>query len=116
MVATCDEFLITINEYPLTVITLGKTRLKDNPSLLDKICPGSILLAKICYQISFAIVAKEIIEKKLCPKITYKYRKNRKNNKSNKNQDLVKKEAKKDPEMSANIAKITNITRIFFAS
>ena len=34
----------------------------------------------------FAIVAKEIIEKKLCKKITYKYRKNRKNNKSNKNQ------------------------------
>ena len=31
----------------------------------------------------FAIVAKEIIEKKLCKKITYKYRKN---NKSNKNQ------------------------------
>ena len=34
----------------------------------------------------FAIVAKEIIEKKLCKKITYKYRKNRKNNKSNENQ------------------------------
>ena len=34
----------------------------------------------------FAIVAKEIVEKKLCQKITYKYRKNRKNNKSNKNQ------------------------------
>ena len=42
-----------------------------------------------------------------------KYRKNRKNNKSNKNQDLEKKEAKKDPEMSANIAKVT---RIFLAS
>ena len=27
----------------------------------------------------FAIVAKEIIEKKLCEKITNKYRKNRKN-------------------------------------
>ena len=39
----------------------------------------------------FAIVAKEIIEKKLCQKITNKYRKNRKNNKSNKNQDLEKK-------------------------
>ena len=61
----------------------------------------------------FAIVAKEIIEKKLCPKITNKYRKNRKNNRSNKNQDLEEKEAKKDPEMSANIAKIT---RIFLAS
>ena len=68
------------------------------------------MLAKICQQIAFAIVAKEIIEKKLCKKITYKYRKN---NKSNKNQDLEKKEAKKDPEMSANIAKVT---RIFLAS
>ena len=32
----------------------------------------------------FAIVAKEIIDKKLSQKITNKYRKNRKNNKSNK--------------------------------
>ena len=32
----------------------------------------------------FAILAKEIIEKKLCPKITYKYSNNRKNNKCNK--------------------------------
>ena len=39
----------------------------------------------------FAIVAKEIIGKKLCQKITNKYGKNRKNNKSNKNQDLEKK-------------------------
>ena len=62
----------------------------------------------------FAIVAKEIIEKKLCQKITNKYRKNRKNNKSIKNRE--KKEAKKDPEMSANIAKNANITRIFLAS
>ena len=61
----------------------------------------------------FAIVAKEIIEKKLCEKITKKYRKNRENNKSNKNQDLERKEAKKDPEMSANIAKVT---RIFLTS
>ena len=44
----------------------------------------------------FAIVAKEIVEKKLCQKITYKYRKNRKNNKSNKNQHLIEtKEANK---------------------
>ena len=56
----------------------------------------------------FAIVAKEIIEKKLCQKITNKYRKNRKNNKSNKNQDK-KKEAKKNHEMSAKIANITKI-------
>ena len=59
----------------------------------------------------FAIVAKEIIGKKLCQKITNKYGKNRKNNKSNKNQDFEKKEAKKDPEMSANIAKIAKIAR-----
>ena len=52
-------------------------------------------------------------EKKLCQKITYKYHKNRKNNKSNKNQDLKNREAKKDPEMSAKIAKVT---RIFLAS
>ena len=45
-----------------------------------------------------------------------KYRQNRINNKSNKNQDLEKEEAKKGPEMSANIAKIANITRIFLAS
>ena len=32
----------------------------------------------------FAIVAQEIIEKKLCQKITNKYRKNRKNNKCKK--------------------------------
>ena len=35
MVQTCDEFLITINENPLNVITLSETRLKDNPALLD---------------------------------------------------------------------------------
>ena len=62
----------------------------------------------------FAIIAKEIIEKKLCQKITNKYRKKRKNNKSNKNQDLEKEEPKKGPEMSAIIA--TSITRIFLAS
>ena len=56
-----------------------------------EICPRSILLAKICYHFFFAIVAKEIMEKKLRQKITYKYRKNRRNNKSNKNQDLGKK-------------------------
>ena len=39
----------------------------------------------------FAIVAKEIIGKKLCQKITNKYGKNHKNNKSNKNQDFEKK-------------------------
>ena len=64
----------------------------------------------------FAIVAEEIIEKKLCQKITNKNRKNRKNNKSKKNQDLESKEAKRAPEMSANIVKIANITRSFLAS
>ena len=64
----------------------------------------------------FAVIAKEIIGIKLCQKITNKYGKNRKNNKSKKNQDLEKIEAKKDPEMCANIAKIANITRIFLAS
>ena len=53
-------------------------------------------------------------EKKLRQKITNKYRKNRKNNKSNKNLDLETEEAKKGPEMFANIAKIAKVTRIFF--
>ena len=85
----------------------------------------------------FAIVAKEIIEKKLCHKISNKYRKNRKNNKYNKNQDLEKKRSQERPrnvlkyrkkrksnndflaiELKtpvtniAKIAKITNLTRI----
>ena len=42
-----------------------------------------------------------------------KYRKNLKNNKCNKILVLEKGETKKDPEMSANNAKIANITRIF---
>ena len=40
-----------------------------------------------------------------------KYHKNRKNKKSNKNQDFETEEAKKGPEMSANIAKIPNVTK-----
>ena len=65
----------------------------------------------------FAIVAKEIIEKKLCKKITYKCRKNRKNNKCNKIQDLEREKAKKGTEKSANnIAKKAKVTRIFLAS
>ena len=35
MVLTFNKFLITINEYPLDVITLSETRLEDNPALLD---------------------------------------------------------------------------------
>ena len=61
----------------------------------------------------FAIVAKEIIEKNLCQNFTNKYRKN---NKFNKILDLEKEETKKGPEMSANIAKIAKVTRIFLAS
>ena len=45
----------------------------------------------------FAIVAKEVIEKKLCQKNTNKCRKNRKNNKCNKNQDLEKKKPRRSP-------------------
>ena len=39
-----------------------------------------------------------------------------KNNKSNKNQDLERGEAKKGPEMSANIAKMAKVTRVFLAN
>ena len=39
-----------------------------------------------------------------------------KKNNCNKIPDLERKEAKKDPEMSANIAKIAKVTRIFHAS
>ena len=49
------------------------------------------LVSKNLLAIFFAIVAKEIIEKTLCEKITYKYRKNRKNNKCNKIQDWKRK-------------------------
>ena len=45
-----------------------------------------------------------------------KYRKYRKNTKCNKIPDLQRKEAKKGPEMSANIAKIAKGTRIFHFS
>ena len=40
----------------------------------------------------------------------------RKNNKFNKILDLEKEETKKGPEMSANIAKIAKVTRIFLAT
>ena len=92
------------------------------------LCPGSILLAKICWQIVFAIVAKGIIEKKLCQKITNKYRKNRRNNKSNKKQEgprnvrKYRKNRKSNMDFScqlktpvtniAKIATIRNLTRI----
>ena len=47
----------------------------------------------------------------------HKFRKNGKNNKSNQIQDLEREEAiKKGLEMSANVAKIAKVTRIFLAS
>ena len=52
----------------------------------------------------------------LAKKTHDKYRKNRKNSKCNKIPDLESKEAKKGPEMSANIAKNANVTRIFLAT
>ena len=45
-----------------------------------------------------------------------KYRRTRKNNKFNKILDLEKEEIKKGPEMSANIAKVAKVTRIFLAT
>ena len=45
-----------------------------------------------------------------------KYRNYCKKNNCNKIPDLERKEAKKDPEMSPNIAKIAKVTRIFLAS
>ena len=45
----------------------------------------------------------------------YKYRKNRKKNKFNQTHDFGKEEAKRGPEMSANIAKIAKVTRLFLA-
>ena len=45
-----------------------------------------------------------------------KYRKYRKNTSCNKIPDLQRKEAKKGPEMSPNIAKIAKVTRIFLAT
>ena len=45
-----------------------------------------------------------------------KYRKYRKNTKCNKIPDLQRKEAKKGPEMSPNIAKIAKLTKIFLAT
>ena len=52
----------------------------------------------------------------LAKNLRHKYRKNRKNNKSNKIQDSGEEEAKKGLEMSANVAKIPKVTRIFLAS
>ena len=66
------------------------------------------MLAKICWQIVFAIVVKGIIEKKLCQKSLTNIAKIAGIT------NLTR--IKKDPEMSANIAKIAKVTRIFLAS
>ena len=91
------------------------TRAYRNNTIFIRIKTPLVLNLFASMQFFFAIVANEIIEEKLCQKITYQYRKNRKNNKSNKNEDFEREEAKKGHEMSANIAKIakiTNLTRI----
>ena len=100
-----------------------------------EICPGSILLAKICQQTFFAIVAKEIIEKNYVRKsLTNITKIARIYNRCNKNQDLKKrsqerprsvrkyrKNRKSNKDFScqlkipmtniAKIAKITNVTK-----
>ena len=63
----------------------------------------------------FAIVAKEIIGKKLCQKITNKYGKNSTNNKCFKILLLQREKSKKGFVKSANFAKIAKITGIFLA-
>ncbi len=41
MTSTFDEFLLTVNKYPLDIITLSETWLKDNAALLDYVTvPG----------------------------------------------------------------------------
>ena len=45
-----------------------------------------------------------------------KYRKNHKESKCHKIQNLEREEAKKGHEMSANVAKLAKVTRIFLAS
>ena len=67
------------------------------------------LVSKNLQTTFFAIVAKKITEKKLCQKITYKYRETRK-----KITNLTR--IKKDPEMSTNTAIIAKVTRIFLAN
>ena len=85
---------------------VGREGVYQGILILKEICPGQILLAKICQQIFFAIVAKEIIEKKLCQKITNKYRKNRKSNKD------FSSWLKTPVTNIAKTAKITNVTKL----
>ena len=35
MVSTLNELLLTVNSYPLVIVTLSKTWLRDQPQLLD---------------------------------------------------------------------------------
>ena len=44
---------------------LSKTNVHLEKGMPKHLCPGSILLAKICQQIIFAIVATEIIAEKI---------------------------------------------------
>ena len=74
------------------------------------------LVSKLLQTTFFAIVAKKITEKKLCQKITYKYRETRKKITNLTRIKTLKKEAKKDPEMSTNTAIIAKVTRIFLAN
>ena len=99
--------------------------------LSQQFCPGLQLktpmtnIAKIANVTKFQTQKKK--EAKKDPEISQVSRiffllakntrdKYRKNKKSNENQDLEKEEAKKGPEMSANIAKIEKVTRIFHVS
>ena len=74
------------------------------------------LVSKNLQTTFFAIVAKKKTEKKLCQKITYKYRETRKKITNLTRIKTLKKEAKKDPEMSTNTAIIAKVTRIFLAN
>ena len=78
------------------------------------ICPGSILIAKLCKQVIFTKVTRFFFL--LGKNHRSKYGKNRKNNNSNKVQDLEKEEAMKGLEKFANIANIAKLTRISLAS
>ena len=43
MTSTFDEFLLTVNKYPVDIITLSDTWLKDNAALLDYVSvPGYV--------------------------------------------------------------------------
>ena len=88
----------------ITNLTKFQTQKKKKPRQAPK-CPQISQKSQI--QQEFFLLAGNTHDK---------YRKYRTNNKCTKNADLERKEAKKGPEMSANIAKIAKATRIFLAS